>query len=776
MYRAARRTCLFTVGVAVLSTAQSTDPAPPPPQNEEKVYEGYTVHQSVEFGGRIVSVSGSQSLWDTFVNLNSGPRLLSNTLEMHSPDHTGLLFDDFAESSFGYGGDPNNATRLRISKSKWYNFNASFRRDRNYWDYDLLVNPMNPSGSNPTVPVLTSPHQFQTVRRMSDFSLTLMPLSKFRARLGYSRNVSEGPSTSTYHGGTETLLQQNWRNGLDSYQLGFDYKVMPRTNISYDQFFHKFKGDTNWIDNSFNFQLANGTPVDLGLPFNTAAGQPCATPIVAGTTNTATPTCNGETAYNRSNPIRTFYPVEQLSFQSSYFKRVDFSGRMIYSSGSSDVDFSQEFFQGLQRANLVQFLATGPATAKRVSVTSDFAVTVRISEKLKFSNSFRWNDFRLPGLDTQSTNNLFSTTMLIPPNVFNPATCPAPFTAAACPKHTTSSAADMVNAQYIRFLGENSKLDTTEIEYDFTPRIGADIGYRYQNRDIVQRDLDTVTSVFFPSLAKRGACAAGPVDANGICTNTTLTPTTGLEMDETTINEHSLLLGLWLRPIDTLRINLDTELMYADNVFTRISPRHLQHYRLRTKYQPRKWINLGMAVNDMEKRNNIPDIGHLEHNRSYSFNAVLSPSDRWGFDASYNYNDVYSQTNICYVSTPAPTGVIKCSAAPFLEGISLYTSLSNFGAVNFMFKPVPRVTTMIGYTITSNTGDTLILNPNTPLGTLNFNYHLPTVSVAVDLAKGWTGKAGWNYYGYGEGLSNTGPTAPRDFHAHAVTLALRYAF
>ena len=34
-------------------------------------------------------------------------------------------------SSFGYGGDPNTATRLQMSKDKWYDFNMSYRHDLN---------------------------------------------------------------------------------------------------------------------------------------------------------------------------------------------------------------------------------------------------------------------------------------------------------------------------------------------------------------------------------------------------------------------------------------------------------------------------------------------------------------------------------------------------------------------------------------------------------------------------------------------------------------------
>ena len=72
------------------------------------------------------------------MNLGSGLRLFDYTLDMRSLDHNGFLFDNLNFSNFGYGGDPNDVTRLRIDKNKWYDFRVLFRRDKNFWDYNLL--------------------------------------------------------------------------------------------------------------------------------------------------------------------------------------------------------------------------------------------------------------------------------------------------------------------------------------------------------------------------------------------------------------------------------------------------------------------------------------------------------------------------------------------------------------------------------------------------------------------------------------------------------------
>ncbi|MGC2417217.1 MAG: hypothetical protein WA434_05690, partial [Candidatus Acidiferrales bacterium] len=105
----------------------------------------YNIKQSIEFGGRLTSARGDASTYDTFVNLQQGPRLLGFTTEMQSLNHHGTLFDRLDFSNFGYGGDPNDVSRLRLSKNRWYDFDALFRRDENAWNYSLQANPLNPT-------------------------------------------------------------------------------------------------------------------------------------------------------------------------------------------------------------------------------------------------------------------------------------------------------------------------------------------------------------------------------------------------------------------------------------------------------------------------------------------------------------------------------------------------------------------------------------------------------------------------------------------------------
>ena len=116
-------------------------------EDEQKGVEqgNYNIKQSIEFGGRFTSTSGDPQAYNTFVNLQQGARLFGFTTEMRSLNHHGTLFDNLYFNNYGYGGDPNDVSRLRIGKNRWYNFSAMFRKDQNSWDYSLQSNPLNPT-------------------------------------------------------------------------------------------------------------------------------------------------------------------------------------------------------------------------------------------------------------------------------------------------------------------------------------------------------------------------------------------------------------------------------------------------------------------------------------------------------------------------------------------------------------------------------------------------------------------------------------------------------
>jgi len=814
--------CLVLPAMMLAQSSFSFDMSPPPDPTEGKIQDNYLIHQSLEMGWQATSVGGNEGTYGTFVNLNDGFRVFEQTLQMRSLNHKGTIFDNLWASSFGYGGDPNNATRLRMSKNKWYDFNASFRRDYQRWDYDLWANPLNPPNitaagtPNAAFPAETaidfSPHTLDTVRRNSDFNITLLPQSRVSFRLGYNRTVLEGPDLTSIHGFADALLYDYVRGIQDTYQIGVDVRAIPRTTISYTQFIQNYKQNSAVVDQNlaqvFGFNTPYGrslynplatidpvtgtSQVDIGLPISTFANQPCSSPF---TGTHANPTCSTYTFYGsgsivngvlvnpgpRTNPTSNFFPTEQLSVQSTYFKNVDFVAHGAYSNSQEDWSWN-ELGVGLGRGPTGSTVRTdqltGPGANNRVDVNGDAAITWRATDRIRISDTFVYNNFRLPGSWNETETTYAGVT-----NSLNSALAASPVVALSA-----------IN----NYLDMKVKSNLVDVGVDLTRRAGGHIGYRFTDRRWSDRDF------LNGALATTGADTADT--GNGFVP----------------IHENSGLLGLWARPKDNLRMNFDLEVMTSSAncsaaqasvtpgvpgctpgqaTITRMSPNHLQHYNFRTRWTPQPWLTLTGSVNILESRDNQSASSlvslpiNLQHNRNYGFAATISKSSNWSVDFGYNYSDVFSTTAICFAASPLAPGTVTsaCPAdmqsqgQPFLNP-SNYSDLTHDGYVNAMLKPFRRVTFRAGYDIMSVSGNGLLLatytNPVTTaavplssLGTQDYIYHRPSLGMDIELSKAFTWKTNWRYFDYNEGAQNPfAPTLPRSFTGHVVDLALRYAF
>jgi hypothetical protein len=798
-------------------------------------YGDYNIKQSIEFGGRFTDFTGDKSAYDTFVNLHSGPRLLGSTLEMHSLDHNGLFFDRLFLSNSGYGGDPNDVTRLRVSKNKWYDFDGMFRRDENSWGYSLLANPLNPAtpafpnapaGFSPVLGF--SPHQMNLVRRMGDYNLTLLPQSKLRFRVGYSRNVAEGPSLSSIHQGTEQALLQDWKTVVNAYRFGVDYKVLPRTRISFDEIISLYKGDTAYTDPvpTTNFPLqafpagsGAGPLVDIGYSRSVAANQPCGS---GGTTGpflnppnppgTVLATCSAYFDYFRQGRTRTTSPTEQVSIVSNYWKNLDLTGRFSYSGGDTKVANWMEAWDGREsRTNARNSLLSGPVFGQRVNASADFGAAWHATDRLTISDSFHFSNFHNPMTFDASLCQFFSANLVTPANAFTPGAatplptiCTSPADSnAGVPVHAGSSGPDVSILNATLFQKVEEKTNLFEVAYRFTSRFGARIGYRYRARAIDLSDAEAGTFLFFPNnpngrsptppfanqLDQFGNPILDPVTGNtipqrcpaannladGSC-EISLSFASGI--NETLIHENSGLLGIWARPLNNLRVSFDMELMSADNSFTRISPRQTQEYRWRTTYRPVQWANLSGSIRIWEGRDNVAEVRNLQHDRAYGFAISLEPVKQFAIDLGYDYNDVHSQILICYVSSAAPAGLAKCPTAGLVEQLSTYQNNSSMGFFDMRISPIRHMTARIGTNITYTNGTTILLDPNAVPGPLNTHWYQPYAGVDYSFTKNWMGRVYWGFYDYGEDGTTLAQDvfAPRNFRGHLGTISLKYAF
>jgi len=732
---------------AAVAQTSGNSPNQNPSQPEGWESNGYVVHQSIEIGYRANDVTGSQQMYNSIVNLRTGPRLLDQTLSMQSKNHESALFDNLFINSIGWGGDPNNALRVRMDKNGWYDFRSAFRRDQTDFDYNLLANPLNPPTSSPSIPVTSSPHLFATRRRISDFDLTLFPQSIFNIRLGYSHNNMTGPSYSSVHEGTDALLYQAWNTTLNSYRIGADLKIFAHTVISYDQFLDYYKGDTNWQLAPFAPALLPGTPgsVELGLPINTANKNPCAinppaTSLIdsAGTlTNTV---CNSFFDYTRTNRTRSSTPTERISLHTTDLRRLELSGS--YSYGSTDMTAPlNEFFNGLQvgrssspSTRQSQVVDTPGTTtgATRVSNVGEFTFTAHLTDHIRFVDTFRFWSYRIPERANFSEQDwtCFNCSVLTPISA------------------TTAGPLAPTTADRLSF-NQDWKRNEADIVWD-VKHFGGRIGFRYGDKTF-HHVLDFATG----------------------------------DQDRIEVHEYTPVFAFWARPTQGLRFNFDWERTDNDDTIVRIGTRKENRYRVQGNYTPKPWAVLGVSANLWDGSNADALVKYQGHNRNYGFTASLNPRERFGLDFAYNYNDYQQNTFICFNDSDPTLSVVanagSCTANGYNDSGNplltngIYSSKTHYGMASVLVKPVSRVSIQAGYSITSVGGQTPQFNNLQPYGSLQYNYHQPLALVSVDIGHHLTWNAGWNYYQYGE-KSFVGPTDPRYFHANNATFSLRWAF
>jgi hypothetical protein len=682
---------LLTAGICAAQEMTPTAPSTPP--------DGYTVHQTADVGGRISSKSGSGAMYDTLVNLQSGPRVQGETFELRAlPGKKHTLVDSLMAVGNGFGGDPNNFAKLSVSKDGIYDFSGLFRRDRQYFDYDLLGNPNIPSsvlsipyGKSSGVPtsayvpwqqVNQSPVMFNTVRRMTDTNLTLYPQARVSYRAGYSQNIFQGPTLSPGEsvGKYDSLLQEYQRNSNDDFTGGVDWKPVRGTHLSFDEEIDHYKEGSYFTlaPSDFIAQEADGTPVSLGdwdslTPYGIGAcntgsmGSSAYTnstnytifsaPQTTGGLPIINPACDVVTSYMRSQPTRILYPTEAVRLQSSSIKNVEMNGDFRYTLANMNLPNYYENFQGLD-GTVRAATFTGSAKARRAVVAADYGLVWQAMKTFTLSEQIDYSNVHQPGW-SNITEGITANTPSNPNETIN-------FAGQLVPGSNLSVEGSPNGSLMPAYFGQRLLTNNLTGSWDATPRATFALTYRYRTHMIAEN-------------------AYGTGDIGGNPGNTPLAP--GATTNGTvTIHENGGIFNAALRPTDHWNINGTVEALYDDNVFTPMGARQTRHYRVHTTYKPRPWATLSGAWNDLERHNNTNNnqatvalftppsgiitpktptgtastgtpyegpLDHVDSSRVVSLGAALTPNEHYGFDLNYAYSDVYMASNICYLNGAA---------------------------------------------------------------------------------------------------------------------------
>jgi hypothetical protein len=841
--------CAVILLTASIAVAQIPTPAAPLPTPETQVSApvGYAIHHTVDLGGRIAGVTGSGSMYDTLVNLQSGPRVLGETFEMHAlPGKQHTLVDSLRAIGSGFGGDPNSFTKLDFSKGKVYEFSGMFRRDRQYFDYDLLGNPNIPSGQSipigPTAAptgsfawpqVEQSPFLYNTVRRMTDTSLTIFPLSKVTYRAGYSQNIFQGPSLSPSgysFAKYDAILEEYQRNSTDDFTGAIQWRPVPGTQLTFEEQIDHYKADSYFTMAAGDFiaQEADGTKValddyDSTTPYPASACNANSigtTPILS-----ASPTLGGlpvinaacavVTSYLRSQPTRILYPTEIFRLESSSIRNVSMNGELSYTNANMNLPNYYDSYQGLNGTTR-SLTYTAVASAKREVVAADYGIVWQATKTFSLSDQLDYSSVHQPGTTTMTSGTTLSTPATAGNETINYAG--GLTTTTAAPGSSTFEGSGAIGTPLPGYFGQNFFTNNLTGTWDAGARTTLSLTYRHGTHTIAQ-----------------GSPHNTPL-AVGSTSNGTVT-----------IHEDGGIFNAAVRPTANWNINGSVEVLYADNAFTPVGPRQTKHYRVHTIYRPKPWATISGAWNDLERHNNTNNnqaaiaagddpyegpLNHVDHSRVVSLGAALSPNEHYGVDLDYAYSDVYAATNICYdngaqnpsttVGLPG-TASLNSSGAPNVC-LGVYTRGSTtqladwfardfmdaptqYGSVAIALSPVKSIHSNVGYRISAVNGNQFFNDARAVNGSLDSTYQSPFLNLAWTIHPGLIWKAEYNFYGYGEGgpsgsqycststsLTSTvvpcaslpeptgltespaGLTAPRNFHANNVTLELHYEF
>ena len=705
-----------------IARAQQPSPSPSPKKSDydetpaetgEKAGD-FTIVSSLEFGYRGLRVDGDLNKYQSDLNYKAGPRVFDSSFLLKSTDGKGRLFDSLLATSTGWGADPQGNLRVSAEQSKWYRFDATYRRFEYFRFLDTFANPnwvFSPATFNVPPNTTTGGHGYNTRVKLGDFDLTLLPKNRWiRFNVGYSPERYSGPAFTNYHsGGNEFMLLSQLRSRANDFRVGADGKLGP-LNFSFLQGFRRFRDDS---------------VIDLGV-----------TPGI-----NLNPTVASLTSFDRNEPARGSVNYSRFSLQTLVVKKLDITGRIIYSKARQNF-VSLESFTGRNWnpritgfppsppgatpniLNLGQYSLNGDT--ERPNWLGDLGLTWLATDKLRLSNTFRVETFEINGAALFA--DFFSLT-----------------------RGTRTDTIGFSNRDVNTRTDYRKIQNTIEGDYQFNKDYSIHLGYRYGTRRIEE------------------AISGFALNSNA---PTPLVPDAETEHN----NTHAVLGGFKARPLHEWTIYFDAEHGTADNVFTRIGNYNYTNIRAKSRYKPTSRIAFNLAV--ITKNNSNPseiagvsleDFGVSVKSRIFSSSLDWTATSRFSISTGYNYHWIDSNAKLDYFFNNVQHPL----------GNSLYFVRNNFFFVESVARVAPRVTLFAAYRINKDNGQGNRVadptgNPGTLIASYPMSYQSPEARLAIKLHQRLDWNVGYQYYNYNESTI-VGPR-PQNYHAHLPYTSLRFYF
>jgi hypothetical protein len=676
----------FVVGVVLLATearaqqpAAGSEPQKPADKQDQNQAGPYTITSSIELGVRGIAINGNANKYRSDLNYTPGFRIFDSSLVMEAKEGEGFLFDKLMVSSFGWGigggdhrgNDPNRLLRVNAEKPGVYRFDVNYRR----FDY-----------FNSLTTLALNQHIANTEYRQGDFDLTILPNhEKFRLNLGYSLNRNTGPGVTTYdYQRDEYPILAATRISADDYRIGFDSKLWV-FDISFLQGWRAYKEDTTY---------------DIDVP--NIGNNPLNTSVL----NT----------FHRDLPTRGTSPYTRFSLHTFLAKRLDFTGRYIYSSGNTKYTLFETATGKDGSGNnitLDTFQISG--NAKRPHGMGDLAATVFITDNFRVSETFRVDSFRISG-----GQELFDTL-----NRTRSTGVPLPVT--------------LLDQFSFRTTNYRRYLNLIEGDYEINRRLSVHAGSRFTDRHIELGSNDF----------NQGAAPAP-------------------ELEKFDNQTNSFIFGFKAKPVRIWSLYFDLERGGSDNVFTRVANYDFTNVRVRSILRPTK--NLTINASLTTRNNNNPSVtedtpprnfGADIKTRVFSASADWTPSEKLSLGGGYTYAHVVSEATIVFFNAGIRT-----------DGVSRYFSKDNFAFLTAYWQIFPRLGFYGGYRIHNDPGQgDRLPTPTVLIGSFPYQFQSPEAKFVVKLSNRVDWIAGYQYWDYQESFPNL-----QRYEAHLPYTSLRFYF
>ena len=727
-------------------TASNTQPTKPAATENAPVEAGadaggYTVISSLEFGYRGTAVDGDRNKYNSDLNYNPGPRVFDSSYLMKRKEGDGGLFNTLLVTGTGFGGDPNGQVRWTMENSKWYRFDGYYRRFK-YFRY--LNNFANPNWAfTPAVPPNpeTGQHGIDTTTQLGDFDFTIMPKNRvIRFNVGYSPERFSGPAYTNYHAGRNDFnFLSNLRSRADDYRMGAEGQLGP-VDWTFLQGFRRFRDDS-----SINIGPNRG----LNRANNTAE----------------------LTSFSRNEPSRGSVDFTRFSAHTLVAKRLDITGRIVYSKAKTNFTFAENITGKNWNTSITASPSTSPAwplpnppsvtpntlnqglynitgDSDRPNTIGDIAATWMVTDRLRISNTFRVEDFKIHGNAVFA--DFFSVTRVVSGT-------------------NDTDTIGFSNLDAHRLTDYRKYQNIIEGDYQFNAGNSVHFGYRYGTRRVIEEfeGYDLSSNGSFPNPPAR----------------------TPLESEEDKNHTHAIFGGFKARPYKNWTLYFDAEHGTADNIFTRIGNYDYTNIRAKSRYAFSKKLLFNLAVITRNNANPSEVSGiSLENfnvdikSRVFTSSIDWTPNSRVSINTGYNYNWLNSDAVIDYVFTPASSAVpsgrhaITTGGVNIPFGRALYYGRNQFFFFDTTVRLAPRATVFTSYRVNHDNGQGTRLGdptgyPGYLVTSYPMTYQSPEIRVAIKLNRRLDWNFGYQYYNYNESTL-VGPR-PQNYHAHLPYTSLR---